>query len=62
VNGEPTTRKVITASDVLWARVTAFQLAETARLQKMISQADIIRRALTAGMDALERDSDLDAT
>lgn len=56
------TRKIITASDELWVRVVVYQLAETARRQKAISQADVIRQALSEGMDVLERKHTLDAT
>lgn len=57
---EPETRIVISVRDSLRARVAAFQIAEIARIQKPVSQAEVLRRALTVGMDVLERESHLD--
>lgn len=58
------TRKLIAASDALWARLHAFRIAETARYHKPISQAEVVRLALVEGIEVLERkrirDGDLD--
>jgi len=62
VTFEPTTRKIITIPDSMWERVTNIQVNETARNRKVVSQSDVIRRALAIGLATLERDSDLDAT
>jgi hypothetical protein len=55
MNADPTTRKIVTAPDALWIRITRFQLAEMAYHQKVISEADILRQVIALGMDALEQ-------
>lgn len=62
MKAESMTRKLVKAPDELWVRVTALQLRETARRKKAVPQSDITYRALAIGVDAMERDSDLDAT
>ncbi len=61
-NAMPRHITIIPLPDELRMRVNAFQFAETARSQRKISQAEVIRRALELGMDQLEREGHLDVT
>ena len=49
------TRKIVAAPNSVWTRVVAAQLDATQRQQTIVSQAEVVRRALDIGLTIIEK-------